>query len=99
MADVIVMDGHRLLKETVAGRRAATGALGSPAIFFAPLLVGDDEPSQGYAGWKHHHAIEAGMQWKHVGLPVSASQADVQAAGESLSSDSTVPGHLAQLPP
>jgi methylenetetrahydrofolate dehydrogenase (NADP+)/methenyltetrahydrofolate cyclohydrolase len=94
----IVMDGHRLLKETVAGLRAEIDALGSPAICFATLLVGEDEASQRYAGWKHHHAVEAGMLWKHVGLPVSASQADVEAAVGALSSDPTVHGILVQLP-
>jgi methylenetetrahydrofolate dehydrogenase (NADP+) / methenyltetrahydrofolate cyclohydrolase len=96
--EAVVMDGHRLLKEIVAGLRAEIDALGSPAICFATVLVGDDEASQRYAGWKHHHAIEAGMQWKHVGLPASATQAEVEAAVAALSSDPSVHGILVQLP-
>ncbi len=94
----IVMDGHRLLKETVAGLRAEIDALGSPVICFATVLVGDDESSQRYAGWKHEHAAESGMQSKHVGLPVSASQDEVEAAVAALSSDPGVHGIFVQLP-
>src|ERR1700682_2298682 len=96
--EAVVMDGHRLLKEIVTGLRAEIAALGSPAICFATVLVGDDEASARYAGWKHHHATEAGMHWKDVRLPASASQAEVEAAVEALSSDPTVHGILVQLP-
>jgi methylenetetrahydrofolate dehydrogenase (NADP+)/methenyltetrahydrofolate cyclohydrolase len=38
------------------------------------------------------------MQWRHVGLPASASQAEVEAAVAALSSDPGVHGILVQLP-
>ena len=94
----VLMDGHRLRREAVAGLRAEIEALGSPAICFATVLVGDDESSQRYARWKHQHAAEAGMQSKHVGLPAVASQAEVEAAVAALSADASVHGILVQLP-
>ncbi len=92
------MDGNLLRDETVARLRAEIYALGNPHVCLATVLVGDDKPSQIYVRSKHKKAAEAGMTSKHVGLPPTASQAEVEAAVRELAADPNVHGILVQLP-
>ncbi len=93
-----LMDGNLLRDETVARLRAEIEALGNPHVCLATVLVGDDRPSQIYVRNKHKKAAEAGMASKHVELPPTATQAEVEAAVRELAADPTVHGILVQLP-
>ena len=86
-------------------RRAARGpaakrieAAGSPPICLATVLVGDDAPSQRYVRSKQRKATEIGMRPRHVDLPATASQGQVEAAVAELAADPDVHGILVQLP-
>jgi len=67
-------------------------------VCLATVLVGDDRPSQLYVKSKHKKAAEAGMVSKHVELPATATQAEVEAAVRELAADPEVHGILVQLP-
>ena len=93
-----LMDGNALRDEIVAGLRARIEAAGSPAICLATVLVGDDGPSQRYVRSKHQKAGEAGLGSRHVDLPATATQSEVEAAVRDLVDDDGVHGILVQLP-
>lgn len=94
----VVMDGNALRDEIVAGIRTTIEAAGSPAICLATVLVGDDGPSQRYVRSKHAMAAEAGLSSRHVDLPATASQAEVESVVRGLALDRHVHGILVQLP-
>jgi len=94
----ILMNGNQLRDETVLRLRAEIEALGNPHVCLATVLVGDDRPSQLYVKSKHKKAAEAGMVSKHVELPATATQAEVEAAVRGLAADPEVHGILVQLP-
>ena len=94
----ILMDGNALRDEIVAGLRARIEAAGSPEICLATVLVGDDPPSQRYVRSKHNKAAEAGLASRHVDLPATATQAEVESAVRGLVVDDSVHGILVQLP-
>jgi methylenetetrahydrofolate dehydrogenase (NADP+)/methenyltetrahydrofolate cyclohydrolase len=92
------MDGNQLRDEIVASLAKRIEAAGSPPICLATVLVGDDMPSQRYVRAKQRKAEEAGMRPRHVDLPVTASQGQVEAAVAELAADRDVHGILVQLP-
>ncbi len=92
------MDGPALRDEIVAGLAQKVEAAGSPEVCLATVLVGDDGPSQRYVRSKQKKAGEAGFTSRHVGLPPTATQAEVEAAVGELVADSSVHGILVQLP-
>lgn len=94
----ILMNGNALRDEIIAGLRATVDAAGSPAICLATVLVGTDGPSQRYVGSKHKKAVEAGFQARHVDLPETATQDEVEAVVRELAADDSVHGILVQLP-
>jgi methylenetetrahydrofolate dehydrogenase (NADP+)/methenyltetrahydrofolate cyclohydrolase len=94
----IMMDGNALRDEIIAGLRVTIEAAGSPPVCLATVLVGDDGPSQRYVASKHKKAAEAGLVARHVDLPATATQAEVEAAVRELTDDPTVHGVLVQLP-
>ncbi len=94
----IVMDGNALRDEIIAGLRVTIEAAGSPPVCLATVLVGDDGPSQRYVASKHKKAVEAGLVARHVDLPATATQAEVEAVVRELTEDPTVHGVLVQLP-
>ena len=93
-----LMDGNALRDELVAGIRARIEQAGSPAVCLATVLVGDDGPSQRYVNMKHKKAAEAGLASKHVDLPATATQAEVESVVRGLAIDDSVHGILVQLP-
>jgi len=93
-----MMDGNALRDEMVAGIRRRLEAAGSPAICLATVLVGDDGPSQRYVRMKHAQASEAGLTSKHIDLPATASQVQVESVVRGLALDDSVHGILVQLP-
>ena len=94
----LVMDGNALRDEIVAGLRTRIADAGSPAICLATVLVGDDGPSQRYVNMKHKKAAESGLASRHVDLPATATQAEVESAVRGLAVDDDVHGILVQLP-
>ncbi len=94
----ILMDGLMLREETVARLRVEIAAMGDPHVCLATVLVGDDRPSQLYVKNKHKKAQEAGMASRHVELPSTATQSEVEDAVKALVDDPTVHGILVQLP-
>jgi methylenetetrahydrofolate dehydrogenase (NADP+)/methenyltetrahydrofolate cyclohydrolase len=94
----VVMDGTMLRDEIVADIRRRIDAAGSPSVCLATVLVGDDGPSQRYVRMKHAKAAEAGLRSRHVDLPATASQAEVESVVRGLALDRDVHGILVQLP-
>jgi methylenetetrahydrofolate dehydrogenase (NADP+)/methenyltetrahydrofolate cyclohydrolase len=92
------MDGNALRDELVAGIRRRVEQAGSPAVCLATVLVGDDGPSQRYVNTKHKKAAEAGLASRHVDLPATATQAEVESVVRGLAVDDAVHGILVQLP-
>jgi len=62
------------------------------------VLVGEDPGSQVYVAGKHRDCAEVGIASIRVDLPVTASQADVEAAVDGLNADPLCTGYLVQLP-
>ena len=94
----ILMDGNALRDEIIAGLRVTVEAAGSPPVCMATVLVGNDGPSQRYVASKHKKAVEAGLVARHVDLPETATQGEVEAAVRELTEDASVHGVLVQLP-
>ena len=94
----ILMNGNALRDEIIAGLRLTVDAAGPPAICLATVLVGTDGPSQRYVGSKHKKAVEAGFEARHVDLPETATQDEVEAVVRELAADDSVHGILVQLP-
>ena len=94
----ILMDGARLRDEITERLAAEMLALGSPRVCLGTVLVGDDRPSQIYVRSKHRQAEKAGMTSQHIGLPPTASQAEVEDAVAGMAADPDVHGILVQLP-
>jgi methylenetetrahydrofolate dehydrogenase (NADP+)/methenyltetrahydrofolate cyclohydrolase len=92
------MDGLALRDELLEGLAKRIEAAGTPPICLATVLVGDDGPSQRYVRSKQRKAAEIGMRPRHVDLPATASQGQVEAAVAELSADPDVHGILVQLP-
>jgi methylenetetrahydrofolate dehydrogenase (NADP+)/methenyltetrahydrofolate cyclohydrolase len=93
-----VLDGtarSALVRSRVAGTLAAAG---SPPVCLATVLVGDDGPSRRYVASKHRQAEAVGMTSRHLDLPATATQAEVEDAVAGLAADPTVHGILVQLP-
>jgi methylenetetrahydrofolate dehydrogenase (NADP+)/methenyltetrahydrofolate cyclohydrolase len=93
-----LMDGNALRDELIAGIRTRLEGAGSPPVCLATVLVGDDGPSQRYVNMKHKKAAEAGLASKHVDLPATATQAEVESVVRGLALDDGVHGILVQLP-
>ena len=93
-----LMDGNALRDELVGAIRARIEQAGSPSICLATVLVGDDGPSQRYVKMKHQKAAEAGLASRHVDLPATATQHEVESVVRELADDVEVHGILVQLP-
>ena len=94
----IVMNGIELSKHRRARLAAEMAALGGPPVCLATVLVGDDAPSRRYTASKRKQAGEVGMSSRHVELPATATQAEVEAAAGELVSDPAVHAILVQMP-
>jgi methylenetetrahydrofolate dehydrogenase (NADP+)/methenyltetrahydrofolate cyclohydrolase len=93
-----LMDGNALRDELVAAIRSRIEGAGAPSICLATVLVGDDGPSQRYVKMKHQKAAEAGLTSRHVDLPATATQGEVESVVRGLAVDDAVHGILVQLP-
>jgi methylenetetrahydrofolate dehydrogenase (NADP+) / methenyltetrahydrofolate cyclohydrolase len=94
----VLLDGRVTSTEVRARVRDAIAAAGGPPVCLATVLVGDDAPSRRYVASKQKLAAEVGMASKHVDLPATASQAEVEEVVAGLAADPGVHGILVQLP-
>lgn len=62
------------------------------------VLVGDDPGSKWYVAGKHRDCAEVGINSIRIDLPATASQADVEAAVDTLNADRECTGYIVQLP-
>ena len=92
-----LLDGKQVAREIIVnlGKRLAGS---SAEVTLATVLVGDDAPSRLYVGMKRRSAAEAGIRSKHVELPATISQADLERQVALLAADPRVHGILVQLP-
>jgi methylenetetrahydrofolate dehydrogenase (NADP+)/methenyltetrahydrofolate cyclohydrolase len=93
-----IMNGTALRDEIVGGIRDRLAAAGAPPICLATVLVGDDGPSQRYVRMKHQKAAEAGLTSRHIDLPATATQSQVESVVLDLAADPDVHGILVQMP-
>lgn len=94
----VIMDGKALRDEVLDTLRQRIADAGSPPVCLATVLVGDDPPSQRYVRSKITTANAIGMQSRHVDVPATASQSEVEAVVGELVADPSVHGILVQLP-
>ncbi len=92
------MNGKALAEEMRVRVAERLKAMGSPPVCLATVLVGDDGPSQRYVASKQKQAAAVGMLSRHVDLPATASQTEVEAVVADLAADDAVHGILVQLP-
>ncbi len=93
-----VLDGRARRDEILDGLAVEIAAAGGPPVTFATVLVGDDEASVRYVGFKHAAAERIGMRVRGVHLPASVGQASLEAEIAALGADPSVHGVLLQLP-
>lgn len=87
----------RAIKAELAERVAKLAARGVvPGL--GTVLVGDDPGSRAYVKGKHRDCAEVGIASIRVDLPVTATQADVEAAVARLNADPDCTGFIVQLP-
>lgn len=95
-----VLDGKAAaaeIKADLKGRVAVLRQAGrTPGL--GTVLVGDDPGSVAYVAGKHRDCAEVGIESLRVDLPVTASQADVEAAVRDLNADPRCTGYIVQLP-
>jgi methylenetetrahydrofolate dehydrogenase (NADP+) / methenyltetrahydrofolate cyclohydrolase len=87
----------KTIKAELAERVAALKARGvTPGL--GTVLVGDDPGSHWYVGAKHKDCAEIGITSIRRDLPVTASQADVEAVIDELNADPACTGFIVQQP-
>ncbi|MEN8234238.1 MAG: bifunctional methylenetetrahydrofolate dehydrogenase/methenyltetrahydrofolate cyclohydrolase FolD [Actinomycetota bacterium] len=85
------------VRAEVADRVAVLSQKGR-SVGLATVLIGDDPASKVYVRNKHRAAEAAGMVSIDRHLPVTATQAEVEAAVAELNADDAVDGMIVQLP-
>jgi methylenetetrahydrofolate dehydrogenase (NADP+)/methenyltetrahydrofolate cyclohydrolase len=93
----IVIDGQGVANQLVAELGLSMAGVESPPTL-ATVLVGDDPGSQIYIRSKIKRAAEAGIGSRHIGLPASVSQSEVEEVVRALAADASIDGILVQLP-
>jgi len=94
------IDGKRVaaeIKEQLALRVQALHTQGvRPGL--GTILVGDDPGSHAYVAGKHRDCADVGIASIRVELPVTASQAEIEAAVRRLNNNPDCAGFIVQLP-
>ena len=94
----MIIDGKKVALQIRNDIKARLEQLPDANITLATVLVGEDPASQLYVGMKHREANEAGIQSKHVQLPATTSQDELEQKVAELANDDRVHGILVQLP-
>ena len=95
-----LLDGEKVagrFKMEVGDRVARLKAMGR-SVALGTILVGYDGPSAKYVAMKHADCEEVGIESRHVGLGVDATEDDVLAAVAEMNADQEVASILVQLP-
>jgi methylenetetrahydrofolate dehydrogenase (NADP+)/methenyltetrahydrofolate cyclohydrolase len=97
---MIVISGPEVAGHLEAGLQAESARLRAAGCVptLAVIQVGDNPASTTYVRTKLNTAERLSIATRCVKLPVTARQADVEAAVDSLNADATVHGVLCQLP-
>lgn len=94
------IDGKRVaaaIKDDLAHRAQALAARGRrPGL--GTILVGNDPGSRSYVAGKHRDCGDVGIASIRIELPVSATQAEIEAAVRQLNDDPDCTGFIVQLP-
>ncbi len=95
-----ILDGKATLATIKDELRVRIKALrdGGSQPGLGTVLVGDDPGSKAYVALKHRDCSEVGIVSIRRDLPVTASQADVEAVVAELNDDPACTGYLVQLP-
>ena len=96
----VLLDGEQLarrMRAEVADRVARLRGEGVQ-VGLGTVLVGDDGPSARYVAMKHEDCAEVGIVSHHEHLPVTATQAEVEAVVARFNDDPAVHAYLVQLP-
>lgn len=93
-----LLDGKRAAREIRERIAAELKALGSPLITLTTVLVGEAPPSQLYGRMKNREVEAAGMRSRHVALPATVTQSQLEETVAALSDDPAVHGILVELP-
>lgn len=96
-----LIDGKKIAQEirnTVKTKVSARRSLGYRAPGLAVVLVGQDPASQVYVNSKRKACDEVGFVSKAYDLPVTTSQASLEALIDELNADQEIDGILVQLP-
>lgn len=100
MATATQIDGKRVaaeLKQQLAARVQVLHAQGvRPGL--GTILVGDDPGSHAYVAGKHRDCADVGIASIRVELPVTVTQAQIEAAVHRLNDDPDCAGFIVQLP-
>ncbi|MCL4409212.1 MAG: bifunctional methylenetetrahydrofolate dehydrogenase/methenyltetrahydrofolate cyclohydrolase FolD [Gammaproteobacteria bacterium] len=96
-----LIDGKKIaqdIRNTVKTKVSARRSLGYRAPGLAVVLVGQDPASQVYVNSKRKACDEVGFVSKAYDLPVTTSQATLEALIDELNADKEIDGILVQLP-
>lgn len=94
----MIIDGKKVAIDIRNRIKSQLDCFPDIAVTLATVLVGENPASQLYVGRKHKEAHAAGMQSKHVQLPVDISQAQLESELDALATDPGIHGILVQLP-
>jgi methylenetetrahydrofolate dehydrogenase (NADP+)/methenyltetrahydrofolate cyclohydrolase len=95
-----VLDGKAVAAEIKAELKERAAALAERGITpgLGTLLVGDDPGSAIYVNGKHRDCAEVGIESIRIDLPVTATQAEIEAAVQKMNDDEAVTAFIVQLP-
>lgn len=96
----VILDGKATAAAIRANLAIRVAALHAAGVYpgLATVLVGDDPGSHSYVAGKHRDCAEIGLASIQRQLPVTATQADVEAVIDELNVDPTCTGYIVQLP-
>lgn len=100
MATATRIDGKRVAAEVKRQLAARVQILHGQGVRpgLGTILVGDDPGSHAYVAGKHRDCADVGLASIRVELPVTASQAEIEAAVHRLNDDPDCAGFIVQLP-
>jgi len=95
-----LLDGTVVAEAVISDVRHRAGQLagGGTAPGLGTILVGDDGPSASYVRKKHEACEQAGLRSFHLGLPTTATQADLLAAVAEFNANPEVDAYIIQHP-
>jgi len=95
-----ILDGKAVAAEVRADLKTRVARLAERGIVpgLGTILVGDDPGSQAYVRGKHRDSAQVGINSIQRELPVTATQAEIEAVVDELNADPACTGYIVQLP-